>query len=113
MIHDDFYNKEFTYSNSSITRGKLESLPCLFCTENVTDLEMQFIIGYTHQHTCDKYRLRYADPIDFENDQISATWWEKLEEVCRAFMPYCEDFEDSRLDSDDEEAYHHGIRHNN
>lgn len=111
MKPEAFYDKEFSYGNSSITRGELESLPCPFCTANVTDEEMQIIIDYTHQNTCDTHRLRYTEPIDFENDRISATWWEKLEEVCQTFMPYYEDLEDSRLDSDDEEAYHYGLKH--
>lgn len=110
MKSEDFYDKEFSFGNSSITRGELESLPCPFCTENVTDEEMQKIIRYTHKNTCDAYHLPYNEPIDFEHGRIGELWWEKLEEICQTVMPYYEDLDDSRLDSDDEETYHHRLK---
>ena len=44
-VHDDaFYDQEFTYGDSKLSRRDLESLPEPFCTEDVTDEQMQEII---------------------------------------------------------------------
>lgn len=60
MEHNqEYYDKEFGYYNSKISRGELESLPCPFCTDNVSDDVMQSIIMMTDLTT--KQRLRLPD----------------------------------------------------
>lgn len=111
MKKDDFYNKEFRYSNSSITRGELESLPFPFCTDDVDDATMQEIIEEAHMETADCWRLPADAPLDFDNDCISETWWEVLEEQCCRHMPYYEDIEGDEpfVTPEEEELYHHGL----
>ena len=93
MEHNQEYcDKVFGYYNSKISRGVLESLPCPFCTDNVSDDVMQSIIMMTDLTT--KQRLRLPDDqwLNFKIDKVSEVWWEELEAAVRYYnIPYYED----------------------
>ncbi|KAA6302816.1 MAG: hypothetical protein EZS26_000986 [Candidatus Ordinivivax streblomastigis] len=92
MIDNDFYTKEFTCGSSSLSRGELESLPCPFCTENVSDETMQKIIDLTDSSTRERLRLPMNKPLNLGDDKVSAIWWEELEAIVnQENIPYYED----------------------
>lgn len=91
MATPDFYDKPFIGSTlgTDISRGELESLPCPFDTENVSDGVMQSVIDGTELDTL-------ADVInadeEFDFEKHSGLWWENLETNCRKHgIPYYED----------------------
>lgn len=96
MEHNqEYYDKEFGYYNSKISRGELESLPCPFCTDNVSDDVMQSIIMMTDLTT--KQRLRLPDNkwLNLKKDKLSEVWWEELENAARYYnIPYHEDLQE-------------------
>lgn len=96
MEHNqEYYDKEFGYYNSKISRGELESLPCPFCTDNVSDDVMQSIIMMTDLTT--KQRLRLPDNkwLNLKKDKVSEVWWEELENAVRYYnIPYHEDLQE-------------------
>ena len=90
----EFYDKEFKCGNSTITRGELESFPIPFCTDNVSDETMQKVIDDTDAGTRQRWKIRDDKPLDMENDEISESWWEELEEAANYYnIPYYEDLE--------------------
>lgn len=93
MEHNqEYYDKEFGYYNSKISRGELESLPCPFCTDNVSDDVMQSIIMMTDLATKQRLRLPDSQWLDIKNDKVSEVWWEELEAAVRYYkIPYYED----------------------
>ena len=95
MEHNqEYYDKEFDY-NSKISRGELESLPCPFCTDNVSDDVMQSIIMMTDLTT--KQRLRLPDNkwLNLKKYKVSEVWWEELENAVRYYnIPYHEDLQE-------------------
>jgi len=92
---DAFYNKEFVYGSSSLTRGELESLTVPFCTYDVTDEQMKDIVYQTELGTRGRLRLDDDEPIDLENDRHSEAWWEEMEStVRRQGVPYYEDLDE-------------------
>lgn len=101
----EFYEKEFTHYNSSVSRGELESLPCPFCTNGVSDETMQTIIEETDMETKERLKLPLDSSLDFSNgeddetedrnDKTSEVWWEELERAVNAHnIPYYEDMYD-------------------
>lgn len=96
MEHNqEYYDKEFGYYNSKISRGELESLPCPFCTDNVSDDVMQSIIMMTDLTT--KQRLRLPDNkwLNLKKNKVSEVWWEELENAVRYYnIPYHEDLQE-------------------
>lgn len=94
IISQEFYTKEFNCGNSVISRQELESLPCPFCTAEVTDKQMQAIIDDTDFETKCAYKIPLDQPIDFSNDRYSERWWSELESaVLRQNVPYYEDLD--------------------
>lgn len=94
IISQEFYTKEFTCGNSVISRQELESLPCPFYTEEVTDDQMQAIIDDTDFATKCYYQLPLDQPIDFNNNKYSERWWIELESaVLQQNVPYYEDLD--------------------
>lgn len=93
MEHNqEYYDKEFTCGNSTITRGELESLPCPFCTADVSDDQMQQIINATDNFTRQRLGTSEKEKLNFNNDKVSEIWWEELEDsVCQMKIPYYED----------------------
>jgi hypothetical protein len=95
MTNDDFYTKEFFFGRISISRSELESLPCPFCTKDVTDEQMQAIINETCLNTKDRMRLPDDAAIDLSDDKTNEIWWEELEKAINSFhVPYCEDLDE-------------------
>jgi hypothetical protein len=92
MEHNqEYYDKEFTCGNSSITRGELESLPCPFCTDKVSDEQMQQIINATDSFAKQRLGFSKKKRLDFNNDKVSEIWWEELEDAATQMeMPYYE-----------------------
>lgn len=87
----DFYDKVFSYGTSELSRQELEELPVPFCTENVTDQQMERIVFETETETRSRLRLNDGEKIDFENDKHREIWWEELEQaVRRQNIPYYE-----------------------
>jgi 3-deoxy-D-arabino-heptulosonate 7-phosphate (DAHP) synthase len=94
MTGNDFYSREFFSGQLSISRGELESLPCPFCTKNVTDGQMQAIIDGICANTRVRMRLSADKKIDMSCDKTSSVWWEELEHtVVAAGIPYYEDMD--------------------
>ena len=90
--NNEFYDRNFTYSDTILSRADLESLPCPFCTENITDEQMEVIAFETDSATRERLRLSYNEHIDFDNDKHSEVWWKELEAaVNRQNIPYYED----------------------
>lgn len=90
--NNEFYDRNFTYSDTILSRADLESLPCPFCTENITDEQMEIIAFETDSSTRERLRLSDNEHIDFDNDKHSEVWWEELEAaVNRQNVPYYED----------------------
>lgn len=90
--NNEFYTKDFVYGDTVLSRADLEDLPVPFCTDNVTDDQMETIVVETD--LCTKERLRLSDDehIDFDNDKHSEVWWEEMEAaVNRQDIPYYED----------------------
>jgi hypothetical protein len=88
----DFYTKEFSCGSSYISRGELESFPCPFCTENVSDETMQAIIDLTDDSTKERLHLPHNEILDLHNDKTSEMWWEELEAiVVQKCIPYYAD----------------------
>lgn len=93
-MEDAYYDKIFRAGDSELSRGELESLPCPFCTDNVSDDTMQKIVEIIDSSTRDRLRIGPDDHIDFENDFHSRIWWEEMEAVvCEFDIPYYEDLE--------------------
>ena len=94
MKEQEFYDKEFTCGQSVVSRGELESLPVPFCTDDVTDDQMETIIAQTDAGTRQRLGLSDRATINFENDKHSEVWWEELEEAVRSQnVPYYEDLD--------------------
>lgn len=92
VLNNEFYDRNFTYSDTILSRADLESLPCPFCTENITDEQMEIIAFETDSSTRERLRLSDNEHIDFDNDKHSEVWWEELEAaVNRQNVPYYED----------------------
>ncbi len=92
MKNEEFYNQEFVYFDSVLSRSDLESLPVPFCTENVTDDQMKVIVVETDLNTRARLRLSDDEHIDLNNDRHSEVWWEEMEAaVNRQNVPYYED----------------------
>lgn len=93
MEHNqEYYDKEFGYYNSKVSRGELESLPSPFCTDKVSDDVMQSIIMMTDLSTKQRLRLPNDQWLDFRKDKVSEVWWEELESAVRYYnIPYYED----------------------
>lgn len=93
MEHNqEYYDKEFGYYTSKITRGDLESLPCPFCTDNVSDDVMQSIIMMTHLSTKQRLGLSDGQRLNLKKEKNSEVWWEELESAVRYYkIPYYED----------------------
>ncbi len=91
-MNNDFYEKQFRAGDSSVSRSDLESLPCPFCTENVSDTIMQSIVEQTDLATRCNLNLNSDEHIDFSNHRHSEMWWSELERVVCSFqVPYYED----------------------
>ncbi|CDN31890.1 hypothetical protein BN938_1810 [Mucinivorans hirudinis] len=93
MEHNqEYYDKEFTCTESSITRGELESLPCPFCTDGVSDETMQNIINLTDNATKQIVRERNLEGININDETYYEIWWAELESAVIHFkIPYYED----------------------
>lgn len=90
--NNEFYIKEFVYGDTILSRADLESLPCPFCTENVTDEQMEIIVFETDLSTRERLRLSDGEHIDLDNDKHSEVWWEEMESaVNQQNVPYYED----------------------
>lgn len=90
--YDPFYDTEFKYGDSSITRGELESLPVPFDTQDVSDETMQAIVKSVDKETRLALGLSDGEHIVFDNDRHSERWWQTLEECLNYFgVPYYED----------------------
>lgn len=93
---DEFYDKIFVYGDSRLSRRDFEGLPCPFCTEDVTDEQMEQIVMETDLETKADLRLAEEECIDFEIDRHSEIWWQNMEAaVIRQKVPYYEDFIDA------------------
>ncbi len=91
---DAFYDKEFVYGDSKLSRKDLESLPDPFFTYDITDEEMETIVTETDEETRSRLRLSKDEHIDFDNDRHSEIWWEEMEKaVNRQDVPYYEDID--------------------
>ena len=89
---NDFYAREFFSGSTTISRSELESLPCPFCTDKVTDQQMQAIIERTCQQVKIRMGLSDSEAIDLSDDKMDEIWWEELERtVVASGVPYCED----------------------
>ena len=95
-VHDDaFYDQEFTCRDSKLSRRDLESLPAPFCTEDVTDEQMQEIITQTDVETRTRLKLNDEEHINFDNERHNEAWWEELEAAVNGQnVPYYEDLLD-------------------
>jgi hypothetical protein len=94
---NEFYSKEFFSGLISISREELESLPCPFCTKNVTDENMQAIIDMTCEQTKMRMGLSQKDAIDISDERTNEIWWQELEQTVVAFkVPYYEDMDMSK-----------------
>lgn len=90
--YDPFYDTEFKYGDSSITRGELESLPVPFDTKDVSDETMQAIVKSVDEETRLALGLNDGEHIDLDNDRHSERWWQELEDcLCYFGVPYYED----------------------
>jgi hypothetical protein len=84
------YGKEFECGQSTLSRGDLESLPCPFNTENVSDEVMQEIVDEVEGEMT-QWREWNANG-DISDDRLNEHWWEVLEDVVVAHnVPYYED----------------------
>ncbi len=91
---DEFYDKEFVCGDSKLSRRELESLPCPFFTDDVTDEQMEAIVTETEEETRSRLRLNEREHIDFNNDRHDEIWWEEMEKaVNRRNVPYYEDMD--------------------
>lgn len=95
-VHDDaFYDREFSCRDSQLSRRDLESLVVPFCTEDVTDEQMQEIITQTDVETRTRLKLNDEEHIDFDNEYHNEVWWEELEAAVNGQnVPYYEDLLD-------------------
>lgn len=83
----EFYTKNFVCGRSEITRGELESLPCPFCTKEVSDETMQKLADITEQEVNQRLGGR-----EVSEDTFWGIWWEELEDTCNYLnIPYYED----------------------
>lgn len=83
-LSEDVYQAPFRFRNSTITRGELESLPCPFCTAEITDQQMYNIVKETDLSTKGRMHLPNTNALNFNNDKISEIWWEELEKAALA-----------------------------
>lgn len=82
----DFYTKEFACGENTITRGYLENLPCSFCTQEVTDEQMQRIVDEAEAESLS--RITH----DMDEDYIEDIRFQQLESaLVRHNVPYYED----------------------
>lgn len=83
MEHNqEYYDKEFGFYNSKISRGELESLPCPFCTDHVSDDVMQSIIMMTDLSTKQRLKLPDDKKLNFKKDKVSEVWWGGTRSCC-------------------------------
>lgn len=83
--NQEFYDKEFKCNDSTVCRSDLESFPIPFCTENVSDETMQKVVDDTDAGIRQRWKIRDDKPLDMENEDISETWWEELEEAANHY----------------------------
>lgn len=73
-------------------RELLESLPCPFCTDNVTDETLDEISNEVEIEMEDWYDWNKDGVIN--SDKLDEVWWETLERiVCQHNIPYYEDLD--------------------
>lgn len=91
---DAFYDKEFVFGDTRLSRRELEGLPAPFFTDDVTDEQMEIIVTETEEETRSRLRLNKDKHINFDNDRHSEIWWEEMEKaVNRQDVPYYEDID--------------------
>ena len=84
------YEKNFKSGKTKLCRADLESMPCPFCTDNVSDEEMQSIVDELEQEMT-PWR-EWCKQGDITKDRLDEKWWEMLEHiVCEHGVPYYED----------------------
>lgn len=89
---DKFYDKEFKYNSSTLTRRDLESFPCPFCAKNISDAVMGEIIKETDLGVRQIFSIPENVKLDFSNESISEAWWVELETAANHHkIPYYED----------------------
>ena len=79
IVESDFYTREFRCGNSHVSRKELEGFSSPFCTKDTTDAQMQRIVEEADAATRECWRIPVDQPIDFQNDGQSKTWWTELE----------------------------------
>lgn len=87
-LHCSVLDEIFSNGATKLSRRDLESLPAPFCTDNVTDEQMQNIVDETEAAMLQIYGKDY----DIDDEDTSDTWWREMENsVIRHKIPYYED----------------------
>lgn len=84
------YKKVFVNGKTELCRGDLESLPCPFNTEFVSDETMQEIVDELENEMTEWREWNRNG--DVSDDRLDEVWWENLEKiVVEHKIPYYED----------------------
>lgn len=73
----DFWDKEFRYGNSCLTRSELDGMPCPICGAFFTDNEMKKIVKEIEINT----KIELGHSVDFDEDKDREIWWENMEQI--------------------------------
>lgn len=99
-------DKQFYFNGLSVCRGDYESMPCPMYTAEITDEQMQWLIGtiydvlasqyYFDEEDVQKYIKGEIEDYDYRlNEDIDEAFWKEMEEIAVRYlkMPYYEDIE--------------------
>lgn len=99
-------DKQFYFNGLSVCRGDYESMPCPMYTAEITDEQMQWLIGtiydvlvsqyYFDEEDVQKYIKNELEDYEFRiKEDIDTAFWKEMEDIAVADlkMPYYEDIE--------------------
>ena len=99
-------DKQFYFNGLSVCRGDYESMPCPMYTAEITDEQMQWLIGtiydvlasqyYFDEEDLQKYIKNEFEDYEFRiKEDIDTAFWKELEDIAVADlkMPDYEDIE--------------------
>lgn len=71
--------EEFVYRNTAVSRREIESYPCPFCTELMSDEIIQTALERAYWSTKSFFCPNENENPDFENEEIWDSWFADFE----------------------------------
>lgn len=97
LLNQPFYNQVFKYGDTQITRRDLEMFPCPFCTEKVSDEQMQSIVEEIDREL-KKYQFdKNEEEEELQSQREDAYYFEMDIAAAKSNIPYYEDIKQDRI----------------